>query len=316
MPTTGARAAPSCSPTSAEHRFGRRRRPRRAAARRRGTASTVSRQPRATARAPARRPGRPRRGRSRRRPTGGRAAARPRAPGRRPHRCRPGPASGRRRRRRRRCARRARRCWRRSPRRPARRTPSRSPAASGVPCQPRLGASTTVPAASTTPGLPTPMPSTGRVAASTSSRTSCGRGRRRPRRGGRREAGRARSWTVAGEVDQRPGHDPVGRRGRRPTMWRGLGGQPTSTGGLPTRPWTGAADSVEQLLGDQAGDEVGDGHPGQPAGPGQVGPAGRAVAEQQLEQQCPVVATGVLREVLARGAQRPANRGGGRRHVC
>ena len=200
-----------------------------------------------------------------------------------------------------------------------RRRPSRSPSASGVPCQPRLGASTTTPAASTTPGLPTPMPSTGRVAASTSSPDERrAPARRRRRRGGPRAAGRAASWTSPARLSSGAGHDAVGGEVDRHDLSGLARPAATSTGGLPTRPWTGsAADSLgEQPLGDQLADQVGDGHPGQPAGAGQVGPAGRAVAEQQLQQQRPVVATGVLREVPARGAQRPAHRGGGRRHVC
>ena len=122
---------------------------------------------------------------------------------------------------------------------------------------------------------------------------------------------------VAGEVEQRPGHDRVAarRRGRPPRS----GGPPRpaapAPGACPPGPGPGSG-LGEQPVGDQVTDDVGDGHAGQPAGAGQVGPAGRAVAEQQLQQQRPVVAAGVLREVPARGAQRPASRGGGRRHVC
>jgi len=46
------------------------------------------------------------------------------------------------------------------------------------------------------------------------------------------------------------------------------------------------------------------------------GPAGRAVAEQQLQQQRPVVPAGVLGQQPSRGAQGPAYVGGGRRHIC
>ena len=191
---------------------------------------------------------------------------------------------------------------------------ARRPAA--CPYQPRFGASTTVPAASTTPGLPTPMPSTGRVGGVDQLRGEwCGRARPRPRRGGPSRGSSRRAWTVAGEVDHGPGHDPVGGQVEADDV-AASAASPTSIGGLPTRPWTGAADSLDQPLGDQLADEVGDGHPGQPAGAGQVGAAGRPVAEQLLEQQRPVVATGVLRRSLPRGAQRPANRGGGRRHIC
>ena len=140
---------------------------------------------------------------------GGRAAADRRGSARRRHRCRPGPASGR-----------------------------LGGAAEGVlaergdvgvvgdvdgqaeslargspprwtSCQPRLGASSTVPSASTTPGVPTPMPSTGRVGHRDQ---VCGElgapGRRRPRPAAPpRRAGSACS-DRAGEVDHRA-DDPV-----------------------------------------------------------------------------------------------------------
>ena len=124
---------------------------------------------------------------------------------------------------------------------------------------------------------------------------------------------------VAGEVEQGPRDDPVGGEVDGHDL-AGLPGQLHQHRGLadpaldrvrgPTLPLG------EQPLGDQAGDDVGDGDPGQPAGAGQVGPAGRAVAEQQLQQQRPVVTPGVLGTVPARGAQRPADRSRGRRHVC
>ena len=87
---------------------------------------------------------------------------------------------------------------------------ARSPSASGVPCQPRLGASTTTPAASTTPGVPTPMPSTGRVAASTSSRTMVVDEGDGVLAAATLERLAAPFLDVAGEVEQRPGDDPVG----------------------------------------------------------------------------------------------------------
>ena len=191
---------------------------------------------------------------------------------------------------------------------------ARNPSASGVPCQPRLGASTTTPAASTTPGVPTPMPSTGRVAASTSS----GRGVHEGDgvlAAAALERLAAPLLDVAGEVEQRPGDDPVGGEVDGHDL-AGLPGQLDQHRRLAHPALDRRRGLGEQPLGDQVGDDVGDGHPGQPAGASEVGPAGRAVAEQQLQQQRPVVATGVLREVPARGAQRPANRGGGRRHVC
>ena len=124
---------------------------------------------------------------------------------------------------------------------------------------------------------------------------------------------------VTGEVEQRPGDDLVGGEVDRHDL-AGLRGQLDQHRGLahPALDRVSWASSLlgEQALGDQVADDVGDRHPGQAAGAGQIGPAGRAVAEQQLQQQRPVVPTGVLRKVPARRTQGPANRGGGRRHIC
>ena len=192
---------------------------------------------------------------------------------------------------------------------------ARSPSASGVPCQPRLGASTTTPSASTTPGVPTPMPSTGRVAASTSSRTMVVDEGDGVLAAAPLERLATPLLDVTREVEQGPGDDPVRGEVDRNDL-AGLPGQLDQHRGLADPALDRGRGLGEQPLGDQVADDVGDGHPGQPAGAGQVGPAGRSVAEQQLQQQRPVVATGVLRKVPARGAQRPANRCGGRRHVC
>ena len=78
---------------------------------------------------------------------------------------------------------------------------------------------------------------------------------------------------------------------------------------MPTRPWDGGRGLVEQPLGDQVAHDVGDGDPGEPAGAGQVGPAGRAVPEEQLEQQRPVVTAGVLGQAAARRAAAAAGPG-------
>ena len=157
--------------------------------------------------------GRPRRGRSRRPPRGGRAAARPRAPARRRHRCRPGAASGRRRRRRRRCARRGRRCWRRWRRRPGGRARAAGCSASGASVPAEVGrVDARCPAASTTPGLPTPTPSTGRSVERDQARrrARCTRSTAsspvRPC-DGELVAGQ----DLAGEVDHRADHAVVGR---------------------------------------------------------------------------------------------------------
>ena len=91
-------------------------------------------------------------------------------------------------------------------------------------------------------------------------------------------------------------------------MWAASAARPTSIGGLPTRLSAGRAELLDQALGHQLADQVGDGDPGQAGGPGQVGAAGRAVPEQLLEQQRPVVATGVLLQQLAARAERSTNR--------
>ena len=212
MPTTGASAAPSCSPSRVEHlvrvaaggepaaQVGHREQGLEAAGARAGAALAVGVDDDVADLAGGAR--------------GGRAAASPRAPGRRRHRSRPGAPSGRRRRCRRRCARRGRRCWRRWRRRRAGRASRCRLAASGVSAQPRLGASMTVPSASTTPGLPTPTPSTGRSVSAI-------------RLGGEPVHQRDRvvalaavdgelvaGLDLAGQVDHRAGHPVVGATGR------------------------------------------------------------------------------------------------------
>ncbi len=113
---------------------------------------------------------------------------------------------------------------------------------------------------------------------------------------------------VAGEVEEGTGHDAVGREVDRHDL-AGLLGQLHEHRGLAHPALDRSGRLAEQPLGDQVADHVGHGHPGQPAGAGQVGPAGRAVAEQQLQQQRPVVATGVLRQVAAPRAAAPGGPG-------
>ena len=64
------------------------------------------------------------------------------------------------------------------------------------------------------------------------------------------------------------------------------------------------AELAEQAVGDEPAHQVGDGHPGEAGGPGEVGAGGGALREQVLEDQRTVVAPGVLGEQLADGAQR------------
>ena len=115
-------------------------------------------------------------------------------------------------RRRRTCARRGRRCWRRWRRRRGRPSSRCRVRPSGVSVQPRLGASTTVPSASTTPGLPTPTPRTGRSVQRDQARGPA-RAPGRPRRlalaagDGELVAGHH----LAGQVDHGADHPVVGR---------------------------------------------------------------------------------------------------------
>ena len=212
-----------------------------------------------------------------------------------------------------------RRCWRRWRRTPAASSVvARGRSASGTSVQPRLGASTTVPSASTTPGLPTPTPSTGRSVV-VDQLGGQAVDERRPRRSPRaveRASSRRGPGPAPERLSTRAGHRGPSADRSRPTIWRASAARPTSVGRLADPALRrGAPSSVEQPLGDQVADQVGDRHPGQPAGAGQVGPAGRAVAEQLLEQQRPVVAAGVLRKQLAAGPERPADRGDAVSHL-
>ena len=91
-------------------------------------------------------------------------------------------------------------------------------------------------------------------------------------------------------------------------MWCESAARPTSVGGLPTRDSAGAPSSVTKPVGEHLADQVGHRDPGQAAGPGQVGPARRALAEELLEQQRAVVAAGVLLEELALRTELAADR--------
>ena len=177
----------------------------------------------------------------------------------------------------------------------------------GCPYQPRLGASTTVPSASTTPGLPTPTPRTGRsvsaISAAASSRTrSTASAPLRPE-----TASSLAGHDLAGEVDHGADHPVVGREVEADDV-RGVGGEADQHRRLADPALRRAPELLDQALAHQLADQVGDGHPGQGGGAGQVGAAGRSVPEQLLEQQGPVVAAGVLLQQLAAGAERSANR--------
>ncbi len=105
---------------------------------------------------------------------------------------------------------------------------------------------------------------------------------------------RTEDAVVGGEVEG----DDVGRVGRDADQGRRLADPALDRG----------AELLDQALGHHLADQVGDRHPGQPGGPGQVGPARRTVAEQRLQQQRAVVPTGILLQQLAAGSQLPADR--------
>ena len=190
-------------------------------------------------------------------------------------------------------------------------TPSASArlAASGVSVQARLGASMTVPAASTTPGLPTPMPSTGRsvIAISAAASRCTSATAASPTAPSSGSSWRACTWPA--RLMTAPVIRSVADRSM-PMMWVGVGGQPDQRRRLADPAPGRSAELLDQPVGDQLADQVGDGDPGQPAGAGQVGAARRALPEELLEQQRPVVATGVLLEELAAGPELPAHRRG------
>ena len=171
---------------------------------------------------------------------------------------------------------------------------ARRPSASSVPRHPRLGASSTTPAASTTPGLPTPMPSSGQRRFDELTDQAVHE-RHRVVAAAPLERLATAVLDDAAEVQQRTGDHTVCGQVDGDHLARALGHLHQHQQALPTRP--GAAGPLwlgEQPLGDQVADDVGDGHAGQPAGPREVGTAGRSVAEEQLEQQRAVVTAGVL----------------------
>ncbi len=232
----------------------------------------------AAAGAVARRRGRPRRGRSRRRRRGGRGGARPRGPGRHRHRSRSGAPSGRRRRRRRRCARRARRCWRRWRRRPGGRA-ARCEAAGERGVGPAEVGSVDDGALGVDDAGAADADAEDRAVGQRDQRGgelgAPARRRRRPWR-----PATATSWramTVPARLSTAPSIRSSGERSML-TMWAESAARPTSVGGLPTRLPAGRAELLDEALGHQLADQVGDGDPGQAGGPGQVGAAGRARA--------------------------------------
>ena len=172
---------------------------------------------------------------------------------------------------------------------------SRGASRSGTSVQPRLGAVRTVPSRSTTPGVPTPMPSTGSgdraIVPSTSSRTTAGS---TPTALGRVDRCRALvpDEDVAVEVEHR-GLEPRGHREVDAEAVQ-TGAVEVDEGGALAR-----ARPARRCRGrgrgplDELGDEVRDGHLRDADLPGQLGPARRAEALERLEHEREVLPAAV-----------------------
>ena len=172
-----------------------------------------------------------------------------------------------------------------------------------TPAQWRLCASRITPRPSTTPGVPTPTPSTGRSAAIAQPL------READREADRLLAGRAVEWHLGAGLDL---PEEVDHRARHPVVWRqverhdvgGVGEQADERRRLADLALDRRAELAEQAVGDEPAYQVGDGDPGEAGGPGEVGAGRGSLGEQVLEKQRTVVAPGVLGEQLANRAQR------------
>ena len=182
--------------------------------------------------------------------------------------------------------------------------------------QPRLGASITTPRGSTTPGLPTPTPSSGRSAAAARSahsvRTSLDRGVA----GAAVALGDPAVEDLAGQVDQ-GGAEPLVVAEVDGDGEAGVGDDAEQGGGLADPAGALAvAQLLDEALGEQLGGQVAGGDPGEVGGPGQVGPADGALAEHRAQDEGPVVPAGVARHGLAPGlaaaGERPVGAAGRR----
>ena len=108
---------------------------------------------------------------------------------------------------------------------------------------------------------------------------------------------------LPGQVDHSPRH-PVGGREVEGDDVRGIGEQADERRRLADLALGRHAELAEQAVGDKPAHQVGDGHPGEAGGPGQVGAGGGTFREQVLEEERTVVALGVLSQQLADRAQR------------
>jgi hypothetical protein len=117
----------------------------------------------------------------------------------------------------------------------------------------------------------------------------------------------------AGEVDHGAGH-PVRLRQVEADHVVGVRRQADERRGLADPAPCRGSELGDEAVGEHLADQVRHGHPGQPARAGEVGTAGRTLAEEVLEEQRAVVAARVLLEELAGGTQRAAD-GSGRGHI-
>ena len=81
-------------------------------------------------------------------------------------------------------------------------------------------------------------------------------------------------------------------------MWNAPGTMASMVAGLPGRRSSRVPVLDNQPLGDQPGDQVGDGHAGEAGAAGDVSTADLALGVQRLEHERAVVAAGVLRQHL------------------
>ena len=169
--------------------------------------------------------------------------------------------------------RRAPRRWRRWRRRRAATVRSATRRCSGTSIQPRFGAATTVPSASTMPGDPMPMPSTGAVAAATE---TVDEGEHLRRRLLAPAAGElhldARSGSRPSMSSTAPRNTACSLRSM-PMIWVAARFMSSSTAGLPGRASSRWPSSMTRPSAISSGDQVGDGDAGEARLAGEVGAA-------------------------------------------
>ena len=89
---------------------------------------------------------------------------------------------------------------------------------------------------------------------------------------------------LAGQVDDGPGHPVEGREVECHDVG-GVGQQADQGRRLADLALGRRAELAEQAVGDEPAHQVGDGHPGEAGGPGEVGAGGGTFREQVLEDE-------------------------------